>query len=60
MNIKIIVYFVLFFIFLHFVLYFFNFDMFDMFDKKTQNNDIQESIDELENSLEQLKEITNN
>ena len=60
MNIKIIVYFVLFFIFLHFVLYFFNFDIFDMFDKKTQNNDIQESIDELENSLEQLKEITNN
>ena len=60
MNIKIIAYFVLFFIFLHFVLYFFNFDMFDMFDKKTQNNDIQESIDELENSLEQLKEITNN
>ena len=60
MNIKIIVYFILFFIFLHSVLYFFNFDIFDMFDKKAQNNDIQESIDELENSLEQLKDITNN
>lgn len=60
MNIKIIVYFILFFIFLHFILYFFNFDMFEVLDKKTQNDDVQKSIDELENSLEQLKEITNN
>ena len=49
---------------IHFVCYIFNIDAFELFEKKAHtsqdNSCIQENIHSLNESLEQLKEITNN
>ena len=58
---KIFLYIVLFFLILHLFLYFFNIDIFEYFDKSKKNIEENENIDEcintLTQSLEQLKEI---
>ena len=55
---------VLLLIMIHFVCYIFNIDAFELFEKKAHtsqdNSFIQENIHSLNESLEQLKEITNN
>ena len=52
---------VLFFLILHLILYFFNIDIFEYFDKSKKNIEENENIDEcintLSQSLEELKEI---
>ena len=67
-QIKYVIYFLSILIFIHFILYFFNIDIFDLFEKssninsvinKSENN-IDTDIVELENSLQQLKDLTNN
>ena len=61
MKFKFILIFIACFIVLHFVLYFFNIDPFEMYEKKPntviENEHIDTSIQELTDSLEQLKEI---
>ena len=61
MKFKFILIFITCFIVLHFVLYFFNIDPFEMYEKKQntviENEQIDTSIQELTDSLEQLKEI---
>ena len=70
-NLHFIMYIILALIIIHFILYFFNLDIFELFDKKKNNklNDVKliensvminDNINELENSLEELKEITSN
>ena len=70
-NLHFIMYIILALILIHFILYFFNLDIFELFDKKKNNklNDVKliensdminNNINELENSLEELKEITSN
>ena len=71
MYFKGVIYFALILILIHFVCYFFNFDLFECFEKKvyttqsetfvdtTIRDDMEDSIDTLTKSLEQLKEITN-
>lgn len=73
-NLHFIIYIILALIIIHFLLYFFNIDLFEIFDKKknkefknnpiNNNSDnlevINKNINELENSLEELKEITSN
>lgn len=58
---KNLLYIVLFFLILHLILYFFNIDIFEYFDKSKKNIEENENIDEcintLSQSLEQLKEI---
>lgn len=62
-NIKYIIYFLFFLIIVHFLLYFFNFDIFDLFDKnneKINNVEIENNIKKIEDSLQLLKELSNN
>jgi|AP58_3_1055460.scaffolds.fasta_scaffold58511_2 hypothetical protein len=58
---KNLLYIVLFFLILHLILYFFNIDIFEYFDKSKKNIEENENIDEcintLSQSLEELKEI---
>jgi hypothetical protein len=57
MNIKIILYVLISVILIHGVCYFFNIDLMSFFDKD-ENNELKENIIELEQSLEQLKELS--
>jgi|TARA_B100001063_G_C16540410_1_gene440975 hypothetical protein len=67
MNLKVLIYFVMIVILLHFGCYFFNIDLLECFEKKRQtagpigsvsNDEVDDSIDTLTQSLEQLKEMT--
>ena len=66
LNLKNIIIFICFFIFFHFILYFFNIDFFEIFNyfeknqKITSTEDTQEinnTILELESSIQELKDI---
>ena len=64
-NLRFLIYFICFFIFLHFSLYFFNIDMFELFESKKYVNDnnevsneIDDSISELEKSIQELKDVS--
>ena len=60
MNLRYIYWGVFFLISIHFICYFFNIDLFDWFEKNNNENEqINENIRSLTESLEQLKEITN-
>lgn len=61
---KLIIYFICFFIVVHFVLHFFDIDIFELFetaDEKanpTCSVEISDSIDDLEKSIQELKEVS--
>ncbi len=63
-DIKFILYTIIAIIIIHFILYFFNLDFFELFEKKnskidtSNHEEIKNNINDLENSLEELKEIT--
>ena len=70
-DIKFILYTIFAIIIIHFILYFFNIDFFELFEKKnskiqnsidkkqhSNHEEIEHNINDLENSLEELKEIT--
>lgn len=58
MNVKIILYVLCSIIVIHGICYFFNIDFMSLFDKNEDNESINQNIDELEQSLEQLKEFS--
>ena len=67
MNIKYILYIVLFILILHIILYFLNIDLFDYYEnyvlRKNKNNsdiNIESNINELQQSLEELKDNIDN
>lgn len=58
MNIKLIIYVICFVIFVHGICYFFNIDFMSLFDNNNHDDTINENIDDLQQSLEQLKEFS--
>lgn len=64
-NLRFLIYFICFFIFLHFSLYFFDIDIFELFESKkyiNDNNEVSSDIDntisELEKSIQELKDVS--
>ena len=69
-KLRFIIYCICFLIFLHFGLYFFDIDMFEFFEKPTVEtnfeisksvspNEIIDTINELEQSIQELKDVSN-
>ena len=74
-KLKFVIYFICFFIIIHFVLHFFDIDIFELFEKKTvpvvnppdneisatdsSSSEISTTIDELEKSIQELKDVSN-
>ena len=73
LKLKMIIYFICFFIFMHFALHFFDIDIFDLFEKKTSvepkessvvkdsqevTNEISDTINDLEKSIQELKDVS--
>lgn len=64
-SLRFLIYFICFFIFLHFSLYFFDVDIFELFESKKYINDnnevsadIDNTISELEKSIQELKDVS--
>lgn len=71
-DLRFIIYFICFFIFVHFGLHFFDIDVFELFEKKNSvpssnpihkqenvdDNEISDTIGELEKSIQELKDVS--
>lgn len=74
LRLKLIIYFISFFIVIHFTLHFFDIDIFEFFEKKninknsdinqysptiiSNNNEIMDTISDLEKSIQELKDVS--